>query len=185
MSIQTTGHQPEEALSSLPTVASTRAKLANDEVNQGVIKKLQHLEVSEYAAYIPALVDFFRSKVSSFHAGQISSHLCIREDLTSDPEILETVAGQFIEFEQQPIQTSLPGQCIMSDKDVQIVDNEIKTLLTKGVIIPSQHEPCEFISPVFLRAKKDGSHRMILNLKSLNQFVLYRHFKMEFKIKIG
>ena len=32
---------------------------------------------------------------------------------------------------------------------------------------------------IFVREKKDGNHRMILNLKPLNKFVKYRHFKMD------
>ena len=53
------------------------------------------------------------------------------------------------------------------------------SLLENSVIIPSQHEPDEFISPIFLRDKRDGSFRMILNLKTLNEHVQYHHFKME------
>ena len=34
------------------------------------------------------------------------------------------------------------------------------------------------MSPVFFRSMKDGSHRMILNLKALNQFVKCHHFKI-------
>ncbi len=117
--------------------------------------------------------------VTNFHAGQISNYLHAWQELTSDPEILETVSGQFIEFEIQPIQTSMPVQCQLSNIDSQIVDTELQALLSKGVIIPSQHEPGEFVSPVFIRCKKDGSHRMILNFKSLNRFVKYHHFKMD------
>ena len=36
-----------------------------------------------------------------------------------------------------------------------------------------------FVSGVFARSTKDGSKRMILNLKRLNKFVGYKHFKME------
>jgi hypothetical protein len=125
------------------------------------------------------LVKYFKSRVTNFRAGQISNYLPAWQELTSDPEILETVSGQFIEFEIQPIQTSMPVQCQLSNIDSQIVDTELQALLSKGVIIPSQHEPGEFVSPVFIRSKKDGSHRMILNLKSLNRFVKYHHFKMD------
>jgi hypothetical protein len=41
------------------------------------------------------------------------------------------------------------------------------------------HKQGEYISPVFLRPKKDDSYRMILNLKQLNQSVEYVHFRME------
>jgi hypothetical protein len=63
--------------------------------------------------------------------------------------------------------------------ECEVVEKEIETLLKKGVISECLHEPGEVISPVFTRAKKDGSHRMILNLKKLNTEVSYHHFKME------
>ena len=42
-----------------------------------------------------------------------------------------------------------------------------------GVIERTTSGPGEFISSVFVRPKKDGSHRMILNLKQLNEYVTY------------
>ena len=47
------------------------------------------------------------------------------------------------------------------------------------MIVGSSHEPDEFISNIFLRKKKDGTYRMILNLKQLNEFIVYHHFKMD------
>ena len=41
---------------------------------------------------------------------------------------------------------------------------EIKNILHKGVIEECQHEEGEYISPIFLTPKPDGSFRMILNL---------------------
>ena len=35
------------------------------------------------------------------------------------------------------------------------------------------------ISPIFVQPKKDGSHRVIFNLKRLNEAVSYHHFKMD------
>ena len=43
----------------------------------------------------------------------------------------------------------------------------------------SSHKPDEFISNIFLRKKKDGTYRLILNLKQLNEFIVYHHFKMD------
>ena len=56
---------------------------------------------------------------------------------------------------------------------------EIKNLLRKGVIKKCQHEEGEYISPIFLTSKSDGSFRMILNFKKLNDHMPYIHFKME------
>ena len=49
------------------------------------------------------------------------------------------------------------------------------------MLIESSHERKqeEYLPTFFLRAKKDGTHRLIFNLKKLNKFVPYQHFKME------
>lgn len=60
-----------------------------------------------------------------------------------------------------------------------VIDTEIDKLLAKGVITPSSHEEGEYISPIFAKAKKDGSFRVILNLKCLNTHLQYQHFKMD------
>ena len=95
--------------------------------------------------------------------------------LTSDTEILETVTRQHIEFNETPVQINPPFQPCWGEKAC-IIDTEISDLLSKGVITESVYERDEFISTIFLCAKKDGMHRMILNLKSLNQYVTYYHF---------
>ena len=45
----------------------------------------------------------------------------------------------------------------------------VKTIAEKG----------DFFSSVFLRVKKYGSYRMILNPKKLNKCINSKHFKME------
>ena len=56
---------------------------------------------------------------------------------------------------------------------------DLQRLLDKGIIIPSEHETCEFIFIIFVRPKADGSFRLIFNLKRLNEHVVYHHFKVE------
>ena len=55
----------------------------------------------------------------------------------------------------------------------------IKKLLAKGAIREYERGKGGFVSTVLTRQKKDGSFRTILNLKHLNQYVTYQHFKME------
>lgn len=101
------------------------------------------------------------------------------ENLTSDQEILQTVSGQMIEFVEYPRQTQAPREISFSKAEAIIIDKEISVLLSKGVVEHSIHEKGEYISQIFLRPKKDGSYRLILNLKGLNQYVEYFHFKMD------
>ena len=73
-----------------------------------------------------------------------------------------------------------------------ILDEEIIKSRKKGVIELTSHSPGEFISTVFLRPKKTGGHRTILNLSDLilsveyklylsdlNLSLEYNHIKME------
>ena len=93
--------------------------------------------------------------------------------MTSDREILETVSGQCIEFSL----TNILNRTGLKLGD--FINIEILMFLHKRVIKHSVYEEGELISSVFLRLEKDGSYRMILNLKSLNQYVTYYHFKMD------
>lgn len=94
------------------------------------------------------------------------------------------ISGQKLEFSKQPYQLYIPrdksiiNACWDSDQ-THTCEIEIQNLLEKGAIVPCEHEKGEYISPIFTTPKKDGSSRMILNLKGLNQFIEYRHFKME------
>ena len=67
----------------------------------------------------------------------------------------------------------------MCKHEGDLLDEDIIKLRKKGVIELTSHSPDEFISTVFLRPKKTGGHRMILNLSDLNLSVEYNHFKME------
>ena len=49
----------------------------------------------------------------------------------------------------------------------------------KGVLTNAKPDPENYISNIFIRPKSDGSHRLILNLKYLNEDVEHIHFKME------
>ena len=85
-----------------------------------------------------------------FTVGSTSAHMDTCCQITSDKNILTSVSGYKIEY----------GPSVWT------------------FTFNSVHEPDEFILNVFLREKKDGSYRMIFNLKNLNQRVAYHHFKM-------
>ena len=62
---------------------------------------------------------------------------------------------------------------------MSIINSEIQKLKSKKVIVNTDKRTGDYISGVFARSKKDGSHTMILNLKNFNKFICFRHFKME------
>ena len=90
------------------------------------------------------------------------------------------ILGQPIELTRTPYQRVVPKEKKILDLDEQhVIDTEIDKLLAKGVLTPSSHEEGDYISSIFTTAKKDGSFRVILNVKCLNTHLQYNHFKMD------
>jgi hypothetical protein len=102
---------------------------------------------------------------------------------TKDDWILETINGYKIELESIPSQDFIPSEISFSPKEREVVDNEILELSKKGAIVHSYWEENQFLSNIFVVPKPNGKYRPIINLKRLNKFVKYEHFKQEhFKV---
>ena len=71
---------------------------------------------------------------------------------------------------------------VLSETQTESVDTEVSNLLCKQAIEACDLEAGEYIPPIFTRPKKDGSHRMMINLKSLNKNIPHHHFKIFFCI---
>ena len=99
--------------------------------------------------------------------------------MTTDTIILGAIEGFKIPFTSTPMQKHLPTKISFSDEEKIHVEHEISRFLKTGVLVTCKREPGDFISNIFLRGKKNGSFRMILNLKQLNEYIPYQHFKME------
>lgn len=121
-------------------------------------------------------------EANNFEAGRLGKFRENWAKLTSDTEILKMVTGTEIETNCELEELALLTHSFahrMNDTETRIIDEEIEKLTEKNVISQCEHTHGEVLSPVFTRKKKDGSQRMILNLKSLNQEVTYHHFKMD------
>ena len=86
--------------------------------------------------------------------------------------------GMELDFDEPPQQHFLP-MCKRPASKKAVIDLEVKKLLPKSVIEPTGHSHGEITSDVFVHVKKDGGHKMILNLKNLNQYANKLHFKMD------
>ena len=107
-------------------------------------------------------------------------HLPLWESLTNDPVTLDEIKHHHIEFEAEyPLQTVQPNKINFSAAEIMIIDAEIPKLVTKEVLQVTNCVPDGFISNIFIRPIKGGAFRMILNLKPLNKFVDYHHYKMD------
>jgi hypothetical protein len=51
--------------------------------------------------------------------------------------------------------------------------------LAKGAISKTEYSTDKFISNIFLVPKKNGKLPPVINLRQLNEFVEYHHFKQE------
>ena len=89
------------------------------------------------------------------------------------------VKGHKIPFIKIPFQRKIPNFTKMNKKQIALVDVELKEMLKKGTIMGAQLGQGEFLSNLFLVGKKDGGYRPVINLKMLNQFIPFLHFKME------
>ena len=80
---------------------------------------------------------------------------------------------------ETPTQVKEPRPIQFNQSESKVVENEVQNLLAKGVIEKCEPSSNQYVSNIFVREKKDGRFRVILNLKNLNQSVEYQKFKME------
>jgi hypothetical protein len=66
---------------------------------------------------------------------------------------------------------------VTGNLQLEIIESEISALLEKRAIEETQE--IGFISSIFTIPKKSGGFRPVINLKVLNNFIVYNHFKME------
>ena len=117
--------------------------------------------------------------VKNFEAGRLKLHVSEWYKITHDKQIIDTVKGLKIEFADLPVQRNVPKEYKHTSEEIDFLNDEITKLLDKQIIRRVEPVPGQYVSNIFLRDKKDGSYRMILNLKKLNFSVEYFHFKME------
>ena len=91
-------------------------------------------------------------------------------------ECSKRLQSSLLTTHHQPV---LPHITKMNAVQNDLVNKEIENMLKKGAIQIVPHIPGEFLSNLFLVGKKDEGHRPIINLKHLNSFIPYQHFKME------
>ena len=101
--------------------------------------------------------------------------------LTRDPNVLHIVSqGVCLDFTSIPPRdrTAVFQPCLSATQTATI-NAAIDSLLRLQVIAPSPLAACLWISPIFTTLNKDGTSRLILNLKRLNLLITHITFKME------
>ena len=134
--------------------------------------------VSGFGSFLANLVNYLQMLCHTFKVEQVATHFTAWRTLTNDKILLSDVLEAAIECTATPVQHKLPNQ-IFSEHEYPIVRQEVHKLLEKRVITKVSPIPGQILSNVFLRPKKDGTHRLILNLKRFNESVSHYHFKMD------
>ena len=91
---------------------------------------------------------------------------------------MSDVLGASIELSANCNQHRLPDHAF-NEHEYSVVHQEIQKLIQKGVIIKVKCSPGQIVSGIFLIPKKDGTFRLIRNLKSFNEFVTHHNFEMD------
>ncbi|CAG2197965.1 unnamed protein product [Mytilus edulis] len=111
--------------------------------------------------------------------GRVSLFLQNWNSITKDPWVLQCVKGIKLDFLATPFQNQIPNQAFFNQENQDLINKEITGLLNKKAITQSFLTKDSFISNIFLVPKKGGGQRPVINLKGLNVFLRYEHFKME------
>jgi len=116
--------------------------------------------------------------VSGF-VGRTADCIDAWKSITGNKFVLSIARGIKLNFSDVPHQSTPMPEILMSKDEMALVDVEVEGLLRKGAICRVTAVPGQFVSNLFLVAKKSGGMRPVINLKRLNKFLHPEHFKME------
>ena len=114
-------------------------------------------------------------------AGRLKHCISNWEIISKNPWVLETVQGFHLDLMSTPHQLSVPLTVPHSEENMALIYLEIQQILEKEAlhVVPPEESRQGFVSSIFLVPKKGGGQRPVVNLRPLNQFIPYEHFKME------
>ena len=115
----------------------------------------------------------------NFYGGKISDNFVNWRRLTSDKWILQLVRGVQVEFQENPSNIPHKREIVFNITEDELVKQEISSFLKKGIIQEVEPVEGQVLSNIFLREKKGGSQRVILNLKFLNETIDKVHFNVD------
>ena len=105
----------------------------------------------------------------NFVGGKNSSHFSDWDDITSDNWVLHVNIVQFgndIKFEEVAPRSLTKRQIVFNSTEGIVMSREMYKLMSAHVIRPFTRDEVNCVSSIFLRPKRDGSYRLILNLKN-------------------
>ena len=89
------------------------------------------------------------------------------------------VKGYQLELVGFPYQDCIPSPPCWTRMNSALITDEVEKLIRKRAISLVTPVAGQFLSHIFTVPKKDGSQRVVVNLRPLNRFIMKCHFKME------
>ena len=121
------------------------------------------LTASSYALIEPAMeqevqmilnkIGFHKINPPVLHGGRMKHYLANWKVLTQDPWILDIVTERPIDWLETPTQTREPRELTFDKETSDLVDLEVQSMISIGVIEPCTDCPGQFVSTLFLRPK--------------------------------
>ena len=126
------------------------------------------------SCHIP--METLRADVEKIKRGKITNCFEKWANITQDQLFLNMVKFSLtMKFAEVPVCQFVPP-LNFSPVETEIIDAEISKLLSKGVLVNTTREPD--VSRIFTKTTNDGNYRMILNLKTLNEFLKLKYCKL-------
>ena len=101
-------------------------------------------------------------------AGSINHFLVNWRKLTLNQDILSVIKGHTITFFKIHFQPKIQNFTKINNKQIALVNLELKEMSKKGEIKKTQPVEGEFLSNLVLIGIKNGGYRSVINLKTLN-----------------
>ena len=112
-------------------------------------------------------------------AGRSKHFLKNWKKLTEDKKNWELCRVTKSHFTWIQSRVRVPHNQKMNTDQSTLVNQETESMLQKCDIQKVPHVSGEFLNNLFLVDKSDGGKRPVINLRNLNSFIPYQHFKME------
>lgn len=160
--------------SPLPQEGNTPTSFDRKPQNQGKKDQKGHQSLPHQAVS----TDSFSHLIIPFRVGNVANCWENWLKITSDREILEMVKGVKIEFEDLPTQNFFPREYRFNQESRGVIQAEVQSLVQRKVVSQVRDVTPKFVSNIFIRPKPNGKFRLILDLSTLNDEVVKKHFKM-------
>ena len=101
--------------------------------------------------------------------------------MTLNQDILSVVKSYTIPINKIPFQQKIPNFTKMNKKQIALLDLELKGDVEGRDNKKNSTCPAQLVQPVQLTPcrEKVGGYRPVMNLKMMNQFISFLHFKMK------